>query len=294
MIGCMGSAQTGSAEQVLSLAKGAVVGKLEAESVRDTLCGLAPLDARERQALRAIAEGRYTWGELRAVAERRREFKEGALGIRPELLAQLVICLCEEELLGVSSQVVRLQAPYASLLLSWITAEGQLAVAVEGDKIDLAHDIRKHLIFIWEHRTLLRANPAAREAASAALLASLARNRIGTRLPDGGFRSPETAAEFDAISALTALRGMLSVNYLQGVGQEPSLHRMLRKAAEASTPPDIAAAGEGDAAAGGSSAAPAAPPRRRWGWPSAGRRSSPSVTSRLTSGRALCNLCAMA
>jgi hypothetical protein len=228
MISRMGDAQAGSAEKVLSLAYAAVRVKLQAESTRDTVAGLVSLDMRERQVLRAIAEGRYTWGELMDVAEGRREFKEGAVGVLSELLAQLAICLSETP--GASSDVVRLQPPYACLLLAWITPDGQLAVAVAGDKMDLAYDVRKHLVAIAELRKAVTGHATAREDTSRAVLACLAANRIGVLEPGGNVRPPRTASEFDAIPALAGLKGVLSAKYKEQRDREPSLHRTVHEA----------------------------------------------------------------
>ncbi len=236
-IGRMGDAQQGTAAEVMAAAVGAALGKLEAESTRDTVVALSSLTGKERKVLRAVACGGYTWQELEDIRARRvKEFKEGAISAQPELLAKLIIGLSED---GSGSSPVRLQPPYECLLQSWITTGGQLAVAVEDDEIDLAHDVRKHLVSIAQtaQRKIVEGDPALQAAVSTAVLAALARNCIGAEQPSGKVVPPTTAAEFNTIPALQGLCDMLSAEYVAGIGRQPTLSKFLQGAGSAGAIP---------------------------------------------------------
>jgi hypothetical protein len=234
----MGDAATGTADEVLSAAVGAALGKLMAESQRDTVVALTALDPIERRVLRAVATGGYTCGELEAVrtGQGKEQFKEGSVGVLAVQLAALISCLREA---GAGDDILRLQPPYSALLESWVHPSGALAVRVHNDRLDLDYATRKSLVFIGEQRRAVSARLQA--AVSKAVLASLARNGVGVWQPSGSVRPPTSAAEFDAVPALKGLRSTLSANYLQGIGREPSLSKALSKADAAQGAPAPAA-----------------------------------------------------
>lgn len=233
-LGRMGDAKSGTPDEVLSAAVGAALGKLHAESTRDTLVGLVALHSEERRVLRQVATGGFTVAELDAIkaAKGKLKFKGANVGVQPDKLASLITCLCED---GTGSDIVRLQPPYSILLESWIRANGELAVAVHNDKIELDHDTRMNLIFVAEPEQRKVVETAGlRGAVGRAFMQSLASNGVGVRQADGTVRAPKTAAEFDAIPALQGLESMLSASYLAGFSKrQPSLSAALRKAATA-------------------------------------------------------------
>lgn len=233
-LGCMGDASSGTPELVRSDAVDAIVNKLEAESVRDTLSAITALDYGERRILLAVALGQYTLARLQVIRHGRGDerFAEGAVA-QPGKLAALIGCL--RDVCSKGSDVVRLQPPYSSLLRSWIRPDGAVAVRLHGDKIDLDHATRKNLVFLAEapqRRALAEKTGLMREV-SRALFASLASHGIGITSSAGSVMSPATAAEFDSVPALRALKNMLSANFASGFGAEPSLSKALRRAAEA-------------------------------------------------------------
>lgn len=130
MLGSMGDARTGTPAQVVGAAVGAVLGKLHAESTRDTRTALVALDSEQRRVLREVATGGYTVAELEAIRNGwgKVHFKNANVGVQPEKLAAMITCLREE---GTDVDAVRLQPPYSMLLESWIRTDGSLAVAVE-------------------------------------------------------------------------------------------------------------------------------------------------------------------
>lgn len=233
VLGRMGDAQTGTADEVLQAAVTDALGKLKAESTRDTLCALVSLDGIQRSALRAVAVGTYTCAGLEAIrkAQGTQRFLEGIVGLQPEKLAALITCLREE---GDGDDPVRLQPPYSALLQSWIRTGGELAVQLEDGKIDLDFATRKNLVFIAEpsQRTAVQTT-GLHGTVSAAVLNSLARNGIGVRTGSTPVRPPASATEFDAVPAFRHLKGMLSAAFLAGLGREPSLSKALSRAAAA-------------------------------------------------------------
>lgn len=220
---------SGGPGTLLGVALGAVRSKLQSESARDTVRALASLRLVERKVLRAVAAGKYTCAELEAIATSGGfvHFKEGAVGVQPEKLAALIICLRES---GAGDEPVRLQPPYSDQLLSWLTPSGNLAVCMDDGQIDLALDVRKNLVFIAQERAAVDAGLRAK--VSHAVLKSLASNGAGVSQADGALKAPETAAEFDAIPALSSLRDILSAESQKG-DREPSLAELVRRAAAA-------------------------------------------------------------
>lgn len=206
-LGCMGDAQKGTPVEVVKVAVRAVLNKMKHESVRDTASALASLDSNERRVLLDIAAGTITVAELEAICEGKGSFEIGGVRSLPETFAHLLTLLREE---GTGSDVVRLQPPYPALLESWIRSNGDLAVRVDGDKLDLDTTTNTNLFFIAEERT--KVPHALRRKAGTVLLESLARNGVGIREGHGPFRAPQTAAEFNSIAALRALQSMLSKN----------------------------------------------------------------------------------
>jgi hypothetical protein len=234
VLGRMGDAHTGAVHQVLHAAVGAALGKLKAESTRDTLCALASLDGIQRRALRAVAVGSYTCAQLESIRTGwgREHFREGNIGVQPEKLAALITCLREA---GKGDDTVRLQPPYSVLLQSWIRTGGGLAVRLHDDKIDLDFATRKNLVFIAQpiqRKAVLAAG--LQGAVSTSVLESLARNGIGVRDGATSVRPPTSAAEFDGVPAFRHFKGMLFSDYLAGIdGREPSLSKALSRAAAA-------------------------------------------------------------
>lgn len=248
----MGDAKTGTPAEVVGAAVGDALGKLLNESIRDTLVALVALDSEQRRVLREVATGGYTVAELVAIQTGwgKMRFKNANVGVQPDKLAALISCLREE---GTGTDVVRLQPPYSALLESWIRTDGSLAVAVDNDRIDLDADTSKNLVFIAESSQRKAIEAAGlRGKVGLAVMGSLARNGVGERLPDGTVRPPGTAAAFDGVPGLLALRNMLSASFLDGSSKfEPSLYAALRKAS---------------AAAGVSSQPAAAPFEETIGW----------------------------
>ena len=232
MLERMGDARRGGgAVDVLVNAQRAVVQKLLAESTRDTACALTSMRTNERIELRAVASGARRFDDLDKCFS--------SASSMPEFIAVLSEA-------GSGGDVVRLQTPYASLLLSWIASDGQMAVAVDGDDIDLPLVVRNNFKCISENRAVVDRHVKAR--ASRAVLASLAANGLGVVGKDGAVRPPATSAEFDTIHALASLRTLLDASYLQRKGHgayEPSLSQALRRAAApraAATKPAVATA----------------------------------------------------
>jgi hypothetical protein len=232
-LGCMGDARTGPPEEVIAAALGSAMGKVRDESTRDTLTALVALDADQRRVLREVATGSYTVAELEAIRKgmSRMRFKNANVGVVPEKLAALITCLREE---GTGSDVVRLQPPYSILLESWLRSNGELAVAVHGDKIRLDDITFRNLVFIAQTRQRRAVGSALRRKVGIALFDSLAGRRVGVWGADGSKRPPHTAAEFSAIPALHALNVMLSASFLDGYDErEPALSLALKRAAPA-------------------------------------------------------------
>ena len=261
-LGCMGDAQTGPPQKVLGAAVGAALSKLRNESTRDTLATLVALDLDQRRVLREVAVGGYTVAELEAIQTGMGyvHFKGANVGVMPEKLADLITCLREK---GEGGDVVRLQPPYSVLLQSWVRTNGELAVAVHGDKIDLDLDTRTNLVFVADEVQRKAVSPSLRGAVSIALLESLARNCIGVRDAGGSVRPPQTPAEFDAVPALQALWDMLTFTHRSGsTKKQPTLSLALERAAKALE--GIAAAPAG--AAGVAPVVPAARFQETIGW----------------------------
>jgi len=260
-LGRMGDASSGAPQHVLGAAVGAALSKLQAESVRDTVRALVSLGLTERQVLRAVAAGLYTCDELDAIADGKGKvgFKQVSVGIQPEKLAALINCLRET---GAGSDTARLQPPYSALLLSWLTPSGDLAVCVDNGQIDLAIDIRKNLVFIAEpaQRRII-ADAGLQPKVSHAVLQALASDGIGVVQQDGSVKAPATAAEFDAVPALSTLRDMLKANVPQG-HRQPSLAKLVSDAAAAALP----AAAAPSAAAATAHASAAASFADKIGW----------------------------
>ena len=224
MLDRMGDAHRGVAG-ALAFAQRAVVQKLLLESTRDTASALSSVLLSERRLLREVAMGALTFDEL----DRR-------FGAPPSSMPEFIAVLSEA---GSGGDAVRLQPPYAALLLSWIATDGQLAVAVDGDDIDLPLVVRRNFVCISENRAAIGRDVKA--SVSVAVLASLAANRLGFAEANGTVRPPATAAEFDSVPAFVSLRTLLDSRYLQGNGREPSLSRALQRAAEGATRPATAA-----------------------------------------------------
>jgi hypothetical protein len=272
-LGRMGDARTGSADDVMTAAVASAESKLLQESVRDTAVALASLSLPERRILRAIAEEKYTCGELRAIAAKKpgAGFREGTAGADPRLLASLLICLQDQGTRSVcmhmegvprlcmheegtpclcprkqdspcSCSPFRLQPPYPQLLLSWLTEQGDLAVAINGDKISVADAVRNNLVLIWENRAAVP--KTLRVHVSHAVMDSLAKNGVGvTGLQAGApARAPQTAAEFADVRALRGLKTALERNFQHGSANEPTLSAFLRKDASKPSPAAKAAA----------------------------------------------------
>ena len=244
-LGCMGDARTGPSDKVISAAVGAARGKLLAESTRDTLSALTALNLAQRRVLRDVATGGYTVAELEEIwsGQGKVHFKNANVGVLPEKLAALITCLREE---GSGDDVVRLQPPYAALLGSWVRSNGELAVAMHGDKIDLDLETRTNLVFIAELR--FKVGHALRKEVGRAFIESLAHNCVGVREADGTMRPPHTAEEFDAIPALRGLWSMLTAGFhvasastsRRVAPRMPSLSAALMRAANAAAAGGVA------------------------------------------------------
>lgn len=262
-LGRMGDARAGGADAVMTAAAASAKSKLLDESVRDTALALASLSVSERLILRAIANEKYTCGEVRAIAavQDRADFREGTA--QPRLLASFLICLQDQSNRGICfhskgvprscmhedgapcqcppeqdtpcrCSPFRLQPPYPQLLLSWLTEQGDLAVAINDDKISLSDAVRNNLVFIWENCAAVP--KALRVHVSHAVMDSLANNGVGvTGQKDGApARAPQTAAGFDAVRALHGMATMLKRNFQHGTAREPTLSTLLRKSAAGS------------------------------------------------------------
>lgn len=233
---CMGDARTGNPGKAVNTAVGAALGELRDASTRDTLAFLLALHDDPRRILRDVAVGDYTVAELEAIQSGMGYvcFKGIPIGVPPEQFAHLITCLCED---GNDGDVVRLQPPYPILLQSWVRANGELAVAVRNGKIDLDVDTRTNLVFVAENPQREAVSPSLRGEVSIALLESLARNCIGVRDAGGSVRPPRTAAEFDAVPALQALRDMLTFGAKK---RQPNLSLAAFLGGIASTPAGVA------------------------------------------------------
>jgi hypothetical protein len=198
---------------ILSAAIGAVLGKLQAESLRDTATGLAALHDGERRILRAVAGGAYSVAHLHKIAARKAEFNGGDnVSVLPDKFAALILTLAEQGLCADEGSA-HLQPPYAALLSSWLSEEGALAVGVEGDRIDLAKITRHQLVFIWEHQQDVGHLMA---KVSTVVLESLARNRVGVKEDGGSVRPPASAEEFYRTPALKGIVELARAGRLEG------------------------------------------------------------------------------
>jgi hypothetical protein len=210
-LSCMGDAKWGTPDTVVNAALNAAIDKLHFESTRDTLAALVALTLEQRRVLREVATGAYTVAELEAIQIGRvKSFKNANVGVSATKLAALITCLREE---GAGTDIVRLQPPYSILLESWVRSNGELAVAVHNDEIDLDFNTRMNLVFIAESRSAVLERPDLLGRAGVALMESLARNGVGVQAANGTWRPPGTAAELDATIALQVLSNMLHADF---------------------------------------------------------------------------------
>lgn len=132
VLGHIGDARKGTPQHVLSAAVGAAKAKLVNESIRDTAVALKPLNNEQRRVLHDVAEGKYTFTEMEDISKGSVErFKGKFVGLDPRQLAALILLLTEA---GEDRDRVRLQPPYAELLKSWISPNGELAICVDGER----------------------------------------------------------------------------------------------------------------------------------------------------------------
>ena len=267
-LSCMGDATTGTAADVLGDSEGAVLCKLKAESIRDTLSALVSMAHVERRVLRDVAAGLYSCAELTAVRKGKGavhfknkgqdlDGKGVVVSAQPEKLAALIGCLRETSFSEKDSDAVRLQPPYAALLNSWIRRNGMLAVSVGDDKIDLDAATRSNLVLIFEERGAV-ASAGLWDKATAAFWTSVLSNGIGFRDVSKStsgdikidLRAPVSPEEFSEVPALARLNDLLSAKFLTAVEQKqqetdkekqkrihvpskPTLYKMLRDAVAA-------------------------------------------------------------
>jgi hypothetical protein len=159
----------------------------------DTVSALAEMGDQERQILRAVADGQYSYDELRAI-------KDGHIIVCSAQFAEFIEHLSE---LGSGSAAVRLQPPYQALLRSWICEDGDLAVELNATrKLELEATTRNNLDFISEHRNFV--GGALRKKVGSAVMESLAENSICFQ-----GRPPKTSQEYLAVPALAILNALV-------------------------------------------------------------------------------------
>ena len=214
LCGLVGDARGGAPEAVLERAVGALLRKLESESVADTVTALTRMRPELRSWLRALA------AQDAPMLAMRRHLAADLMG---RAVASFAALLCEP------SEPPRLLPPYGALLRSLVTRRGELASAHLGDgRLDYAPLLRSNLQLIAEHSgtgNSTRASPhsmsaGALAAASAAVIDVFAANGVGVaEVGLAAARAPRAVGEALSVPAFAAILAVLD-DHVARVGRQ--------------------------------------------------------------------------
>ena len=183
--------------------------KLCQESAQDAAVALQRLPAQGLRLLRHLADGRPVG------AARRPHAGSSALDV--------ALLLCEDAEGGAAlAAPALLKPPYGALIGSWVTREGQLAVASAGGSQGLPLLTRSNLKAL--HALAPRFPASLRSAVSEAVLRVMLDNGLGVAEGGGSgapsrLRAPRTVEEFVALPAIGSVLGALAAEAAQA-GQE--------------------------------------------------------------------------
>jgi len=143
LAGLAGSAQGGEPATVFEKAIRVLLLKVKAESLTDTVTALYRMQPELRVWLRVLAAQ-----DLSSMSRTRLQLQDNAFG---DAIIEFASYLCE------ASEPARLLPPYAALLCSLVTRQGELAVTpLSNGRLDYAPQLRRNLQLIVEHSGMPR------------------------------------------------------------------------------------------------------------------------------------------
>ena len=207
LAGLVGDAKGGAPSAVLEEAVCALLLKVKAESLVDTATALIRMQPELRTWLRVLSAK-----DSSSKSRLRLQLKDNAFG---NAIVKFASYLCE------ASEPARLLPPYAALLRSLVTRQGEVAVTLLSDgQLDYSPRLRRNLQLIAEHNGIPRhirgsISSRAQMAISARVLATFSGNGIGVVKDGLPARAPQAVAEILEVPAFSSLLSALDESWLR-------------------------------------------------------------------------------